>query len=85
VLLVAVISLNHLGHAIEQTLWSVMVLLVALSLGLAWRQMPANIRILIGVGMAVCIGAALLMWPWTFPCISRGGDRGGTAAPIISR
>ena len=32
----AVVSLNHLGHAIEEILWSVMVFLVALSLALTW-------------------------------------------------
>ena len=57
----AVVSLNHLGHAIEEILWSIMVFLVALSLGLAWSHMPADIRILGGVGMAACAGAALLM------------------------
>ena len=44
----AVISLNHLGHAIEEILWSVMVFLVALSLGLTLGQMPADIRMLSG-------------------------------------
>src|SRR5262245_34001932 len=53
----AVISLNHLGHAIEEILWSVMVVLVALSLGLSWGYIPADIRILRGVGMAACAGA----------------------------
>jgi hypothetical protein len=57
----AVISLNHLGHAIEEILWSVMVLLVALSLGLTWRQMPTDIRLLSGVGMVAGVAAALLM------------------------
>jgi hypothetical protein len=57
----AVIRLNHLGHAIEEIPWSVMVFLVALSLGLSWGHMPADLRILRGVGMAACAAAALLM------------------------
>jgi hypothetical protein len=57
----AVISLNHLGHAIEEILWSVVVFLVALSLGLTLGQMPADIRILSWIGMVACAGAALLM------------------------
>src|SRR5262245_4210613 len=57
----AVISLNHLGHAIEEILWSVLAFLVALSLGLSAGQMPADSRILSRFGMVACAGAALLM------------------------
>ncbi len=57
----AVISLNHLGHAIEEIVWSVMIFLVALSLGLTVGQMPADSRILSGIAMVACAGAALLM------------------------
>jgi hypothetical protein len=57
----AVLSLNHLGHALEEILWSVLAFVVALSLGLALGQMPAHSRILSGFGMMACAGAALLM------------------------
>jgi hypothetical protein len=57
----AVISLNHLGHAIEEILWSALAFLMALSLGLTLGQMPADSRILSMLGMAACAGAALLM------------------------
>ena len=57
----AVISLNHLGHAIEEILWSVLAFLVALSLGLTSGQMPADSRILSRFGMVACVGAAVLM------------------------
>jgi hypothetical protein len=57
----AVISLNHLGHAIEETLWSVLAFLVALSLGLNLGPMPGASRILSGFGMVACAGAAFLM------------------------
>ena len=57
----AVISLNHLGHAIEEILWSVLAFLMALSLGLTLGQMPAGNRTLSKFGMVACVGAALLM------------------------
>ena len=57
----AVISLNHLGHAIEEILWSVLVILMVLSLGLTLGEMPAHNRILSGIGMVAGAGAALLM------------------------
>ncbi len=57
----AVISLNHLGHAIEEILWSVLAFVVALSLSLTLGLRPAGIRILSWIGMAACVGAALLM------------------------
>jgi len=57
----AVVSLNHLGHAVEEILWSVLAFLVALSLGLTSGQMPVGSRILSTVGMVACAGAALLM------------------------
>jgi hypothetical protein len=57
----AVISLNHLGHAIEEILWSVLAFLMALSLGLSVGQMPAGSQILSAFGMAGCAGAAFLM------------------------
>src|SRR6185436_19977051 len=47
----AVISLNHLGHAIEEILWSALAFLMALSLGLTLGQMPAGSRILSSLGM----------------------------------
>jgi len=57
----AVITLNHLGHAIEEILWSVLTFVMALSLGLALGQMPEHSRMLSGFGMVAGAGAALLM------------------------
>jgi hypothetical protein len=57
----AVISLNHLGHAIEEILWSALTFLMALGLGLTLGQMPAGSRVLSGLGMVACAGAAFLM------------------------
>ena len=57
----AVTSLNHLGHAIEELLWAAMVGLLAVSLGLAWVSMSGSIRLWLALGLAACIGAAILM------------------------
>jgi hypothetical protein len=57
----AVITLNHLGHAIEEILWSVLAFMVAFCLGLTLGQMPADSRLLSGFGMVACTGAAILM------------------------
>src|SRR5262249_54324448 len=57
----AVISLNHLWHAIEEILWSVLAFLVALSVGLSLGQTPALGRTLNRFGIVACAGAALLM------------------------
>ena len=57
----AVISLNHLGHAIEEILWSALAFMMALSLGLTLGQMAADSRILSMLGIVACAGGALLM------------------------
>ncbi len=57
----AVVSLNHLGHAIEEILWSVMACLVAVSLGLSWGHMSADVRVLSVVGLVACAGATFVM------------------------
>jgi hypothetical protein len=57
----AVLSLNHLGHAIEEILWSGLAFLVALSLGLNVGQMAADGRMVSRFGMVAGAGAALLM------------------------
>jgi len=57
----AVISLNHLGHAIEEILWSALAFVMAFSLGLTLGQVPADSRILSMFGMVACAGGALLM------------------------
>jgi hypothetical protein len=37
----AVATLNHIGHAVEELLWSIMVVLVAAGLVIYWRHTPA--------------------------------------------
>ena len=54
----AVISLNHLGHAIEEIFWAVLAFLMALSLGLTLGHMAVGSRILSGFGMVAGAGAA---------------------------
>jgi hypothetical protein len=83
----AVISLNHLGHAIEEILWSVMVFLVALSLGLSWGHMPRDIRILSVIGMVACAGAVFLMLAVDVPMYlarwRHGRSRGVRYLPVM--
>jgi hypothetical protein len=57
----AVLSLNHIGHAIEEILWSAMVLLLAASLGVSWRHVPASLQLLSWLGLLACAGAAFVM------------------------
>src|SRR5262245_37943761 len=83
----AVISLNHLGHAIEEILWSVMVFLVALSLGLSWGHMPAGIRALGGIGLVACTVAAFVMLVVDVPMYlarwRHGRSRGVRYLPVM--
>jgi len=81
----AVISLNHLGHAIEEILWSALAFLMALSLGLTLGQMPAGTRILSSLGMVACAGAAFLMLAVDVPMYFARWRRGGIAVSAISR
>jgi hypothetical protein len=57
----AVLTLNHVGHAVEEILWSAMVLLLAFSLGISWNRVPANLHVLGAIGIAACAGAAFVM------------------------
>lgn len=55
----AVVSLNHIGHAIEELLWAAMLVLLAAGLGLAW--MAGASATLDAVGIAACAGALVVM------------------------
>lgn len=55
----AVATLNNFGHAVEETLWSIMIGLVAFALVLYGRHTAGTI--LVPVGLLACAGAALLM------------------------
>ena len=57
----AVLTLNHLGHAIEETLWTVMVALVAVGLTGSWFSTEGELRTFISTALVCCGGAVALM------------------------
>lgn len=75
----AVVSLNHLGHALEEILWSIMVLLLAWSLALAWDHTSAAARTLMLLGLVACLGAAVLMMVVDVPMYVRRWREGRRA------
>ena len=57
----AVATLNHIGHAVEELLWSLMVALVAIALVLYWRHTAGPLPMLVPIGLIACAGTALLI------------------------
>jgi hypothetical protein len=57
----AVLSLNHIGHAIEETLWALLMLILAAALGTAAVAADGLLRWLMILGVVLSIGAALTM------------------------
>jgi hypothetical protein len=58
----AVASLNHIGHAIEESLWAVLMLLLAVAFGLASTAAHGSMRPVLTLGMlAYGAGAALTL------------------------
>ena len=57
----AVITLNHLGHAVEELLWTCVVALLAVGFTGAWFHTHGVLRIVISIGIVSCGGAALVM------------------------
>lgn len=57
----AVVTLNHLWHAVEELLWSVMVALVAACLVSYWRHMAGALPIWVAIGLVTCAGTAVLI------------------------
>jgi hypothetical protein len=57
----AVATLNHIWHAIEELLWSVMVGLVAIGLVLYWRHTAGALPMWVPIGLIACAGTALLI------------------------
>jgi hypothetical protein len=56
----AVLSLNHIGHAIEESLWAVMMLLLSLALGTAAAAAHGPLRVVLTTGFLVYgVGAGL--------------------------
>ena len=58
----AVLSLNHIGHAIEETLWALLMLILSAASGTAALAVHGNLRALLIVGSVVYgLGAGLTM------------------------
>src|SRR5262245_59328763 len=58
----AVLSLNHIGHAIEESLWALLMLMLSLSFGAAAFAVQGTFRTMLIVGFLVYgTGAALTM------------------------
>jgi len=58
----AVATLNHIGHAVEELLWSIMVGLVAAGLVIYWRHTPAALPPMwVPIGLLACAGTIALI------------------------
>src|SRR5262245_54935182 len=54
----AVLTLNHLGHALEELLWTLAIALLAVSFVGSWFHTNGLLRIAIAIGLLCCAGAA---------------------------
>ena len=57
----AVATLNHIWHAVEEFLWSLMIGLVAFGLVLYWRHTSGALPMWVPIGLIACAGAAVLI------------------------
>jgi hypothetical protein len=57
----AVATLNNIGHAVEELLWSIMVVLVAAALMIYWRYTTGALPIWVPIGLIACAGTAALI------------------------
>ena len=76
----AVATLNHIWHAVEELLWSIMVGLVAIALVLYWRHTAGALPMWVPIGLVACAGTAILILAVDIPLyISRWriGKRAG--------
>ena len=58
---IAVTTLNHIGHAVEELLWAIMVGLVAVCLVIYWRGTAGGPPIWVPIGLIACAGTAALI------------------------
>lgn len=56
-----VLTLNHFGHVVEELLWALAVILLALGLIGCWPYTEGPVKLAIAVGMVCCAGTALLI------------------------
>ncbi len=57
----AILTLNHLGHAVEEMCWAVIFALLAVGLAGSWYDTKGVLNIVISVAMVGCIGAVCVM------------------------
>jgi len=57
----AVVTLNYIGHAVEELLWSIMIGMVAAGLVLYGRHTAGALPILVPIGVLAAAGAVLLI------------------------
>ena len=57
----AVITLNHIGHAIEELLWSIMVALVAAGFVIYSQQAGGELPLWVVIGLIACAGTTALI------------------------
>ena len=59
----AVLSLNHIGHAIEEMLWALMMLILSAAAGTAALAATGPLRLMLTAGFLIyVVGAALTIW-----------------------
>lgn len=56
-----VLTLNHFGHVVEELLWALAVLVLAVGLIGCWPYANAALKIATAIGMVCCAGTALLI------------------------
>jgi hypothetical protein len=57
----AVVTLNHIGHAIEELLWSIMVVLVATGLVIYYEQTGGGLPLWVAIGLIASAGTTALI------------------------
>jgi hypothetical protein len=57
----AVATLNNIGHAVEELLWSIMVGLIALALVIYWQHTAGAVPMWVPIGLIACAGTATLI------------------------
>jgi hypothetical protein len=77
----AVLSLNHIGHAIEESLWALLMLILAAAFGAAALAAPTPLRLMlivgfvvygVGAGLTVAFDVRMYVRRWR---LNAGGDR----------
>jgi hypothetical protein len=76
----AVATLNHIWHAVEELLWSIMIALIAVGLVLYWKHTAEALPMWVPIGLIACAGTALLILTVDVPLYIarwRSGKRAG--------